>query len=228
MCQRVFMPPEGKIREIILPKHLQRFPGMQPWIGDHYQDDRHKRLLIIGESHYLPEGSIVHHDPGAWYTGSQDDLSDEERKWICTAGNIRFESNRAHTIYGEIARVLSRTMDERGLTHDDFVFGHISYCNYFLRPAPVAGGSMAAAVRPRDLAVAEDVLNWFIRRHRPELVAVASKAAGRHAEKILGGFRIPYLITYYAGSPFWLTRFRDDLSDFLKDHQWLNTTNTTS
>ena len=87
---------------------------------------------------------------------------------------------------------------------------------------------MAAAVRPRDLAVAEDVLNWFIRRHRPELVAVASKAAGRHAEKILGRFRIPYLLTYYAGSPFWLTRFRDDLSDFLKDHQWSNTTNTTS
>ena len=87
---------------------------------------------------------------------------------------------------------------------------------------------MAADVRPRDLATAEEVLNWFIRRHRPELVAVASKAAGRNAEKMLMRSRIPYLITYYAGSPFWMTRFRDDLSDFLKDHQWLNTTNTTS
>ncbi len=201
---------------------------MQPWIGDHYQDDRHKRLLIVGESHYLPEGSTIHHDSDAWYTGSQDDLSDEERKWICTAGNIRGAWNRAHTIYREIARELSRILDERGLTHDDFVFQHIAYCNYFLRPAPVEGGSMAAAVHPRDVATAEEVLNWFIRRHRPELVAVASKAAGRHAEKVLVRSRIPYLVTYYAGSPFWMTRFRDDFADFLRDDQWLHTTNATS
>ena len=102
---------------------------MQPWMGDHYQDDRHKRLLIIGESHYLPEGSTIHHDSDAWYTGSQNDLSDEERKWVCTAGNIRGAWNRAHTIYREIARELSRILDERGLTHDDFVFQHIAYCN---------------------------------------------------------------------------------------------------
>ena len=228
MCQHEFMLPEGYVQGIPLPIHLRRFPGMQPWMGDHYQDDRHKRLLIIGESHYLPEGSTIHHDSDAWYTGSQNDLSDEERKWVCTAGNIRGAWNRAHTIYREIARELSRILDERGLTHDDFVFQHIAYCNYFLRPAPVEGGSMAADVRPRDLATAEEVLNWFIRRHRPELVAVASKAAGRNAEKMLMRSRIPYLITYYAGSPFWMTRFRDDFSDFLKDHQWLHTTNATS
>ena len=131
---------------------------------------------------------------------------------------------RAHTIYREIARELSRTLDARGQTRDDFVFQHIAYCNYFLRPAPVEGGSIAAYVSPRDLAVAEEVLNWFIRSHRPERVAVASKAAGRHAEKLLASSRTPFLITYYAGSPFWMTRFRDDFSDFLRDYQWLNAT----
>ena len=201
---------------------------MQPWIGDHYRNDRHKRLLIVGESHYLPEGSAIHHDPDVWYARSQSDLTDEERKWICTAGNIKGEWNRAHTIYREIARELSRILDERGLRGDGFVFEHVAYCNYFLRPAPVEGGSMAADVRRRDLAVAEEVLTWFIRRHRPELVAVASKAAGRSAEKTLMRSRIPYLVTYYAGSPFWMTRFRGDFSEFLKDHGWLHVTDPAS
>ncbi len=212
------------MRERLFPDHLKRFPGMKPWIGDHYRDEHHKRLLVVGESHYLPEGSDIHHDPDVWYTGSQNDLTEKEREWISTSGNIMGNWSRAHTIYREIAREISSILDERGLTHGDFVFHHLAYCNYFLRPAPVEGGSMAAHVRPRDLAVADEVLNWFIRSHRPELVAVASKAAGRHAEKLLAGSRTPFLITYYAGSPFWMTRFRDDFSDFLKDNQWLNAT----
>ena len=39
---------------IALPDHLRRFPCMQPWIGSRYHDERHKRLLTIGESRYLP------------------------------------------------------------------------------------------------------------------------------------------------------------------------------
>ena len=39
---------------IALPDHLRRFPCMHPWIGSRYRDERHKRLLVIGESHYLP------------------------------------------------------------------------------------------------------------------------------------------------------------------------------
>ena len=210
------------MRESSVPDHLKRFPGMKPWIGDHYRDERHKRLLVVGESHYLPEGSTIHRDPDVWYTRSQNDLTDKEREWISTSGNISGEWSRAHTIYREIARELSRTLDERGLPHDDFVFRHIAYCNFFLRPAPVEGGSIAAYVGQRDLAVAEEVLTWFMRSYRPELVAVASKAAGRHAERLLASSRTPCLITYYAGSPFWMTRFRDDFSDFLRDRQWLN------
>ena len=52
---------------ILLPDHLRRFPCMHPWIGSRYQDKRHKRLLVIGESHYLPPDSTIHHDPDRWY-----------------------------------------------------------------------------------------------------------------------------------------------------------------
>ena len=35
--------------DIVLPEHLRRFPCMQPWIGSRYRDERHKRLLVVGE-----------------------------------------------------------------------------------------------------------------------------------------------------------------------------------
>lgn len=40
-----------------LPAHLRRFPCIQPWIGSRYRDERHKRLLVVGDSHYLPPTS---------------------------------------------------------------------------------------------------------------------------------------------------------------------------
>ncbi len=66
---------------IALPDHLRRFPCMQPWIGSRYRHPRHKRLLVVGESHYLPPGSTIQHAPDRWYRGSQADLSEEEVRW---------------------------------------------------------------------------------------------------------------------------------------------------
>ena len=189
---------------------------MQPWVGPHYRHARHKRLLVVGESHYLPAGSTVHHDSEGWYASSQRDLGEKERQWASTKGNVTGHWGRAHTIYREIARVLNALIPD-----EESVFDHVAYANFFLRPAPMEGERMAGYVDHRDEEVAAEVLTWFIRTHEPELIAVASKTAGRYAERILAGVRLPYLITYYAGSPFWMTRFRDDFSDFLEKHEWL-------
>ena len=82
-----------------LPEHLRRFPCMHPWIGSRYRDDRHKRLLVVGESHYLPPESTIHHDPDRWYRSSQAELSEEEVRWASTIGNITGRWTRAHRIY---------------------------------------------------------------------------------------------------------------------------------
>ena len=170
----------------------------------------------MGESHYLPAGSTVHHDSEKWYACSQRDLGEQERQWASTKCNVTGHWGRAHTIYREIARVLNELISD-----EESVFDHVAYANYFLRPAPIEGESMAAYVDQRDEQVAAEVLTWFIRTHEPQLIAVASKTAGRHAERTIASARLPYLITYYAGSPFWMTRFRDDLTDFLQEHNWL-------
>ena len=182
-----------------LPDHLRRFPCMQPWIGSRYRDPRHKRLLVIGESHYLPPGSTIHHDPDRWYRSRQADLCEEEVRWASTIGNITGRWYRAHTIYRAIQDEIARILKENGVTPDAFPLNHIAYCNYFLRPAPVAGGSMEGSVRQQDLDVAQEVLRCFILRHDPELVIVTSRFAGRFAENVLQEYGIPCISTPHPG-----------------------------
>ena len=50
---------EHRVTTIPLPDHLRRFPCMRPWIGSRYRDERHKRLLVIGESH--SSAARLHH-----------------------------------------------------------------------------------------------------------------------------------------------------------------------
>ena len=197
---------------------------MQPWIGSRYQDDRHKRLLVIGESHYLPPDSTIHHDPDRWYASSQADLTEEEVRWTSTIGNITGRWYRAHRIYRAIQDEIARTLTGSGVTPDDFPLNHIAYCNYFLRPAPKPGGSMEGHECQRDLELAEQVLRWFILRHRPELAIVTSSFAGRFAESILRQSDIPSVTTPHPGTTWWNraarsygnVRGRDLFSNFLQ------------
>ena len=224
-------PPSNKERAvtaIALPEHLRRFPCMQPWIGSRYRDERHKRLLVVGESHYLPPESTIHHNPDRWYRGNQGDLSPEEVRWASTIGNITGRWYRAHRIYREIQNEIAATLRKNGVTPDEFPLNHVSYCNYFLRPAPVSGGSMEGHAHWQDLEAASEVLTWFILRHRPELVIVTSRFSGRHAERVTREHGIPSITTPHPGSRWWNTitrsygnvRGRDLFSSFLTTHHW--------
>ena len=214
--------------EIAPPEHLQRFPCMRPWIGSRYRDRLHKRLLVIGESHYLPDQSTIHHDPARWYRSSQHDLSEEEARWASTAGNITGRWFRGHTIYREIRNEIARVLRENGVTPDDFPLNHVAYCNYFLRPAPVAGGSMEGNEDRQDVAVAEQVLRWFILRHQPQLVIVTSRFASGYAEKVVRDYGIPFLSSPHPSSRWWNTKAqsydnltgRNLFSRFLTEQHW--------
>ncbi len=219
-----------------VPDHLRRFPCMEPWVGSRYRDQCHQRLLVVGESHYLPNESTIHHDPGRWYQSRQDDLSAEEVRWASTAGNITGRWYRAHRIYRAIRDELARTLTERGMTPDEFPLNHVAYCNYFLRPAPKEGGSMEGNAVQQDFEVAEEVLGWFIARHGPELVIVTSRFAGRYAEGVLRDHGIPCVSTPHPGSRWWNTvcrsygnvRGRDLFCNFLEDRRWATGANSIS
>ena len=213
---------------LALPDHLRRFPCMQPWIGSRYRDQRHKRLLVVGESHYLPNESTIHHDPARWYRSSQTDLSEEEIRWTSTIGNITGRWTRAHRIYRAIQDEIARILRESGVTPDAFPLNHIAYSNYFLRPAPVAGGSIEGHACHRDLEVAKEVLRWFFLSHHPKLLIVTSRFAGRFAENVLGTNAIPCVTTPHPGTRWWNAAARsygnhsgrELFCNFLKDQRW--------
>ena len=213
---------------IALPDHLRRFPCMQPWIGSRYRDERHKRLLVVGESHYLPPESTIHHDPDRWYRSRQADLSPEETRWASTTGNITGRWYRAHRIYRAIQEEIARILKESAVTPDPFPLNHIAYCNYFPRPAPITGGSMDGHVAPQDVDVAKKVLTWIILRYRPELVIITSRFAGRFAENVLRKNGVPCISTPHPCSRWWNTatrsygnvRGRDLFANLLRDRDW--------
>ena len=72
-------------------------------------------------------------------------------------GNITGPWYRAHRIFREIRDEIAAVLRESGVTPDNFPLNHVAYCNYFLRPAPVAGerrttstGSSRIASRSRS------------------------------------------------------------------------------
>ena len=104
-------------------------PYMFPFVGDDYESSKHKKLLLIGESHYLPEGSTVHHDAVKWYNG-EPVLTEKEVDWCDTCGT----RNSGH--FGpEINRCLNLVLPLGG---DGW--NQVAFLNYFLRPADYQEG----------------------------------------------------------------------------------------
>lgn len=103
---------------------------MLPFIGGKYESSKHKKLLLIGESHYMPEGSTVHHDVNSWYGAPV--LSSDEQDWCNTRGTREGKSGR----FGkEIDRCLNLVQPSGGNG-----WHQVAFLNYFLRPADCTTG----------------------------------------------------------------------------------------
>ena len=101
-------------------------PYMIAFVGEDYDSPKHKKLLLIGESHYLPEGSTVHQNANAWYNGTPL-LSKDEEDYCNTCGTREWKSGR----FGkEIDRCLNLVLptNKNG-------WQQVASYNYFLRPA---------------------------------------------------------------------------------------------
>ena len=100
-------------------------PYMLPFVGDDYESPKHKKLLLIGKSHYMPEGSIVHHDANSWYGNPV--LMGDEQDWCITRGTREGKSGH----FGkDINRCLNLVQPSGGNG-----WHQVAFLNYFLRSA---------------------------------------------------------------------------------------------
>lgn len=152
-------------------------PYMMPFVGDVYESSKHKKLLLIGESHYMPEGSTVHHDAAKWYNGNPV-LTKEEQDWCNTRGTREGKSGR----FGkEIDRFLNLV-----LPSDGNGWHQVAFLNYFLRPADCTTGiedlwkSYGGESLDRELAIRN--LISVLEILRPDLIIFLSSKVCNCAE----------------------------------------------
>lgn len=211
-------------------EHYKRFECMQPWVGKNFYDSKHRRLLVIGESHYLPKGSNLHLDAELWYQKTQQDLSDNELKWISTQKIIKKNKDKnfpqkAHGIYRNICSEINSEFYNYDLPSQ--IMDHIMFYNYFQRPADKSGYSIR--VKSIDQEIASLVLGDNIKYYKPELIIFTSALSGNYGKHVAKNNNIPYLITPHPTCAWWNRksdkyngRGRDLVIPFLKKNQWLS------
>lgn len=155
--------------------HFQKYPQMRPFVGKNYEKTK---LLLVGESHYLPPNSSANLIAN-WYEGNSQSLSAEEYMWTHTAmiiNNTDFKS-KGHRIYANLEKVLSQVI---GQTEDTGLV-HCAYMNFFQRPAEESKGSIQ--VKDKDRAVGNDVLRQVCHILKPRMIYfVSRKAFGAYSQ----------------------------------------------
>lgn len=149
--------------------HYRKFPVMMPFIGKNYKT-QNRKLLILCESHYLPEESTIHLDAEKWYNEvTEKDLNEVEKKWINTREITIWEFKNEQPPFINIYNALK----DAGMENPEY---SIAYMNAFLRPS-IEGKSVKHIVEKIDFDVAGNVINKVIDIIQPSYVIFVSKFA---------------------------------------------------
>ena len=170
---------------------------MIPFVGDNYISTEHKKLLLIGESHYLLKISSVHHDAYNWYYG----------KPHLTSGNNSEENNCTPAkTWGEGRNTYFCINVQESLCNATRIkesWNSVAFYNYFLRPANFGKGindlwTTETSYRPKALDIEFAVKNLIdvLKILKPDLIVFLSKMALDCTEQFF---------------PIW---FKDELCDF--------------
>ena len=208
--------------------HYNKYLNMKPWIGEAYYSKEHKRLLVIGESHYLPKGSTKSLNVESWYQSEQCILNDQELRYISTSKIIEknldsnFKKNE-HGIYRNFSKVINGVSYNYSLPSD--AMNHLAFMNFFQRPAEVNGGSIRVA--KKDIEISTLVLTDVIRELAPDLVIFTSSKAGKHGAPLVKKLDIPVVVTPHPTCQWWNRQAksyggygRDIIPKFLIKHGW--------
>lgn len=168
-------------RELDSISHYMLYPELKVWIGSNYGHARSK-ILILGESHYLPRDCTQHHNVVRWYEGLPTELRSgfgwlNTRKIIAN-GIQNGWKERSKSIYRNIETAIfeSKLLLDSPAT----AFTEVAYMNFFQRPAESTGGSIR--VRPEDVSRSAEVLKNVAAVIQPNIVMFASSLAWRWAE----------------------------------------------
>lgn len=151
--------------------HYKQHKQMIPFVGKHWGD--YKKLLIIGESHYLPEKSLKRTIKN-WYELTTSDLNEDEIGWTSTAKIVdecqKYNSPRLYII-------LNKAIMDSGFKPENTenVLQYVSFMNFFQRPAQKTGKSIIH--NDEDVLIANTVLKGVCSIIKPDYIFFISSKA---------------------------------------------------
>ena len=166
--------------ELLKNDFLKRHYECLPFIGEEYEKSR---LLLIGESHYVPPNEIFCVNREDFYDTSFDDLSEGEYKgWINTRSVFEYRvydkgdfKNFFSNTATEIAKIINHTDD---VSKDKRIeaMHQYAFMNYFKRPSYDEGETIRG-ITDKDYIYAYDISAYIIDVLNPRLIIFLSKKA---------------------------------------------------
>lgn len=159
-----------------IPFYKKR-PYMKPWVGKNYDSPKHHRLLLVGESFYLPDSFDTRANINAWYDGTF--AIDGCEDW-CTTGLTITNDVRANT---EWRKAVQEALGDG--TFDKDVVEEFAFYNYWLRPAQYDTKKESPQTfepQEKDRGIAIATFLDVVCALRPEYIAFCSADAVSKAE----------------------------------------------
>jgi hypothetical protein len=190
----------------------KNFPQMMPWVGSEFENKEHKKILFIGESHYLPE-YLDDEDlltPNGWYNQGEDNLDENsnEYSWTNTREIVGLKKReKGHSLYREVEKAIRNAKGiETNLIEDTNMFKYVGYYNYFLRPA-YKNDSIKKTCIEWDLKIAHDAFENIIGILKPDYVYFLSVFAWESYKRYNNDFK-NIIIDYspHPACPWWNTK----------------------
>ena len=160
--------------------HYQAYPAMLPFVGKEYVSEQHKKVLVIAESHYLPEESTAHHDAEAWYAGSQENLNDKEIAYINTREVIIWQEEKK-----QLPGKINQEIEGAGFGESKPGKQHIAFMNAFQRPS-IERQTMKGHDTEKDISVSSGIICHVVDILKPDMVIFASKYAWEKFHTAIG------------------------------------------
>ncbi len=206
--------------------HYQKYPKLLPFIGSNY-DKRANRILIVGESHYLPKDTKV--DLLKWYDSDESSLSEEDKNYIDVRGLLTYaiRSNYkadGHTIFRNIESA-ALEIDFKSL-NDSHFFSNVAFFNFYQRPAENTGDSIIASQidKGKGAEIFRQVTDIVNPTH---IIFVSSKVRAEFTDEDLCDYYCGH--TPHPAMPWWNRKSerygnitgKEKFQNFLKEHELL-------
>lgn len=198
--------------------HYINYPELLPFVGKNW--DTSKRILLIGESHYLKYDEL-YNETGIdyltnWYSRNSTRLGKNFKKNIRTRNNVYivekgYEKERALNIYRNLRSSLLG-LDLAGIDSKNRGFDKFCYYNYFQRPAYDKEGSKqgrSIKASQEDNIFAFETLFKIVEVLKPVTIIFVStksfnafnKIHSSNKTSLLNGLEIDFVP--HAGRPWW-------------------------